>query len=444
MPTVVHRGLHAHGPRRAPARVTSQGPPAPHAAQAPVPIGSPAACRAPSGLPKLLEGLPCVVLHILIPVGGEGLERWPHARLRRRGQTLGAEERAQGREGLGRVEPDVGHRVGGEVQRDGQPAGSGTSGRTTGDARVSSGDRAGARARAWRWRRHAQALCNELGWQHVGEGPGAEERGHAVQVVGVPLALHELREAPLLRPVRAENPHEFCEVCNGHFADRVYRVCEPRRAERRQLPVKELRAQLLGKQGDVLDDGEPHAPLTVLGELHHRGEKALREEVHADDRVHLVQSRDHVEAHLGVVVSEEPEHEGQEAVNGVPAAEDGGEAHDHRGHGGAHVLGGVLAELLHAGEHLREDDLEAGAVRRGRAPRVWPLVHGHRTRRRRCEPLADARGLEGRSGPHLGLVVPEQLHEGRHELRLRHRGPQGVAEVHVLLGDDVPHAPRLV
>jgi hypothetical protein len=41
--------------------------------------------------------------------------------------------------------------------------------------------------------------------------------------------------------------------------------------------------ELLGEQGDVLNDGEAHAPLPVLRQIHNSGQQRLRQQINADN-----------------------------------------------------------------------------------------------------------------------------------------------------------------
>ena len=61
--------------------------------------------------------------------------------------------------------------------------------------------------------------------------------------------------------------------------NRLPRECSP--------DLEELDAQLGGEEGDVVDDGQAHAPVLVGRQLRYGWQQALRQEVDADDRVHL-------------------------------------------------------------------------------------------------------------------------------------------------------------
>ena len=57
-------------------------------------------------------------------------------------------------------------------------------------------------------------------------------------------------------------------------------VHKPGHAELGEALVEELHPQLPGQQGHVLYDGEPHAPLAVLCQLHDGRQQALRQLKH--------------------------------------------------------------------------------------------------------------------------------------------------------------------
>jgi hypothetical protein len=61
----------------------------------------------------------------------------------------------------------------------------------------------------------------------------------------------------------------------------------PTRHTHTHTHLEELCAQLVGEQGDVLQDGQPHAPVLVLRQLLDCGQQGLREQLDADDLVHL-------------------------------------------------------------------------------------------------------------------------------------------------------------
>ena len=70
------------------------------------------------------------------------------------------------------------------------------------------------------------------------------------------------------------------------------------------LPLPSHTDQLLGEKGHVLDDGKPHSPLLVLGQLQNGREERLCELADPDHLVDDVQGGDNVEAHLGTLGEE--------------------------------------------------------------------------------------------------------------------------------------------
>jgi hypothetical protein len=60
--------------------------------------------------------------------------------------------------------------------------------------------------------------------------------------------------------------------------------------------LEELCTQLVRQQRDVLQDGQPHAPVLVLRQLLNGRQQRLRQQVHPNDLVHL-QQRVHGEVH---------------------------------------------------------------------------------------------------------------------------------------------------
>ena len=65
-------------------------------------------------------------------------------------------------------------------------------------------------------------------------------------------------------------------------------VLKPDHALGPELVLEEVGAELGGEERDVLDDGEPHAPVAVLCELLDGGQEALGQQVDADDLVDLI------------------------------------------------------------------------------------------------------------------------------------------------------------
>ena len=72
--------------------------------------------------------------------------------------------------------------------------------------------------------------------------------------------------------------------------------------------------QLSGEERHVLDDGEAHPPLGVLGQLDDGGQQRLRQLRDADHLVHAVQVRDDVQSHLGALVFQLGQEQGQEVL----------------------------------------------------------------------------------------------------------------------------------
>ncbi len=94
---------------------------------------------------------------------------------------------------------------------------------------------------------------------------------------------HHFRNDRLVGPFHAKHLGQLLQILSGRLADREHGITEPAHAERAQLFVKELHAQLTCEQRDVFDDRETHAPLLIFGELDDGGQKRLREQFNADD-----------------------------------------------------------------------------------------------------------------------------------------------------------------
>ena len=218
------------------------------------------------------------------------------------------------------------------------------------------------------------------------EASGRVERGEAVEVVGVRVRGEHVWQQVLLRPLGSEELGELLQVERGRLADGMHAVLQPAQAHDAQLLVEEGGAKLRRQQRDVLDDGEAHAPLSVLRELGDGGEERLGEEVDADDRVERVQRGDEVEAHLGELVLEELQEEGEQLLDGHWLAHDGCKAHDDARQRGANMLRLVAADVAHARQH--EALGQAGGQELGES--------GH---------------LEGGCGAHLGLGVMHHTEE---------------------------------
>merc|ERR1719362_1323737 len=149
----------------------------------------------------------------------------------------------------------------------------------------------------------------------------------------------------LLRPLCAELLHQLLEVVGGGLSDGVHVVYQPGHAQTVQLLVKELHTELPSQQGHVLYDGQPHAPLGVLRELHNGGQKTLAELLDANNLVDAVQVRDDVQSHVGTLVLQLRQEERQQMLNGVILSKDGGETHDDASKGRLDVLVGVCDQL---------------------------------------------------------------------------------------------------
>lgn len=74
-------------------------------------------------------------------------------------------------------------------------------------------------------------------------------------------------------PVRAKDLDDGLDGSNGGLSDRKDGVSKPSHAKIAQLVIKEFASELLGKEGNVLDDGETNAPLAVEGKLDDGGEE---------------------------------------------------------------------------------------------------------------------------------------------------------------------------
>ena len=63
-------------------------------------------------------------------------------------------------------------------------------------------------------------------------------------------------------------------------------ILKPLHALRAQFGLKELRAQLSSQQGNVLNNGQPHTPVLVLGQLLNGWQQALCQQVNANHLTH--------------------------------------------------------------------------------------------------------------------------------------------------------------
>jgi len=86
---------------------------------------------------------------------------------------------------------------------------------------------------------------------------------------------HNLRHDSLISPLDAEHLGQLLQVLCRRLADAEDGIAKPAHAQAAELLVKELDAQLRCQQRDILDDGQPDAPLLVLGERDDGGEKGL-------------------------------------------------------------------------------------------------------------------------------------------------------------------------
>lgn len=68
-------------------------------------------------------------------------------------------------------------------------------------------------------------------------------------------------------PLDAKHFCELLEVLRASFADTEARVAQPRHAEVGESLVEKGDSELRGQKREVLDNGQPHAPLLVLCEL---------------------------------------------------------------------------------------------------------------------------------------------------------------------------------
>ena len=266
-------------------------------------------------------------------------------------------------------------------------------------------------------------LLRELLAAGLREHVDAEETRHAYEIVLVARHVEHLGYDGVLGPLVAELLDELLEVVGCGLANREHVVEQPVGVQVVELLVEELDAELAGEQRHVLDDGEAHAPLGVLGELHYRRQQRLRQRLHADHLVHTVQVADDVEAHLGTLVLELGEKERQQVLDGVLLADDGREAHDHARQRRLDVLIRVVHELLHVRQHVRHDE---------------------RFARVRAQIVTEVLDAAGGGGAHLGLVVAQQVAEGGDQLALGDVHADRLLQLDELVGDHVAHAPRLV
>ena len=161
-------------------------------------------------------------------------------------------------------------------------------------------------------------------------------------------------------------------------------INQPGHAETVQLLVKEVHPQLSSQEWHVLNDGEPHPPLGVLGQLHDCRQQGLTQLLDADDLIDTIQVGDDVQPDVGALVLQLGKEERKQVFDGVVLAQDRREAHDDTGQSGLDVLIAVSDEFLDAGEELSHDDL---------------LLHAL------VQVQAEVLHLVGGGRPHLGLAV---------------------------------------
>lgn len=79
---------------------------------------------------------------------------------------------------------------------------------------------------------------------------------------------HDLGNNRLLGPVHSEHLRELPQVLGSSLPNREDSVTQPTHAEITKLLVKELDAELAGKERNVFDNGKANPPLLVLRQLH--------------------------------------------------------------------------------------------------------------------------------------------------------------------------------
>ena len=83
------------------------------------------------------------------------------------------------------------------------------------------------------------------------------DSGHSEEVVGVRPHAHNLGNDGSLRPLYTEDLSQIPQVDGCRFSDAVDGIPQPRHAKVAKLLVKHGFAELLGQQGDILDDRLP-------------------------------------------------------------------------------------------------------------------------------------------------------------------------------------------
>lgn len=110
-----------------------------------------------------------------------------------------------------------------------------------------------------------------------------EASGHPIKIVGVLAHSHHLGHNGLICPLHTEDFCKLLEVLGRCLTDGEDGVAQPAHTQAAQLLVEELDTELRGKERDVFDDGQSHAPLLVFCELNDGGKKGLRQELNADN-----------------------------------------------------------------------------------------------------------------------------------------------------------------
>jgi hypothetical protein len=107
------------------------------------------------------------------------------------------------------------------------------------------------------------------------------------------------------------------QVFRGRCPHREHVIVQPGNALVQQLVAEKGLPQLARERGHVLQDRKPHPPFSVSGQLQHRRQQGLRQEVHPHGGVDRMKLGDNVEAHLRMRVAEEPQEERQQVGNRV-------------------------------------------------------------------------------------------------------------------------------
>lgn len=94
---------------------------------------------------------------------------------------------------------------------------------------------------------------------------------------------HDFGNYGSLSPIDAEDLCELPQVRGGSLTDGKDCIAEPAHAKIAQLLIKELDAQLAGKQRNIFDDGQSDTPLLVFSQLYNSRQQRLGQEVNAND-----------------------------------------------------------------------------------------------------------------------------------------------------------------